>query len=100
MSSWNIACDMLKSVLDDEDEVEKADGLTEKQQARLGVTSQHGAKPLKGQTLKKVEGAKGQGLVHNRPGKMTITSAPPVSTASKPSSRQRYLSSPHRSPTR
>lgn len=29
MSSWNTACDMLKSVIDDEDEVEKGEGYME-----------------------------------------------------------------------
>jgi hypothetical protein len=81
MSSWNAAYDLLKSVTDDEDEVEKADGLTESQQSRLGAAPSHGAKALRGQTLKPVQGERGKGLVHNRPGKLTITPSPKGDTS-------------------
>jgi hypothetical protein len=91
MSIWNKACDILKSIEDDEDEVEKAAELTERQMAGLGVAPEHGAKALSGKTLKKVEGSGGKGLVHSRPGKLTIGPAPSTGT---PTSRQKYLASP------
>jgi len=92
MSYWNKACDILKSIEDDEDEVEKGAELTERQMAGLGVAPKHGAKALPGEALKKVEGSGGKGLVHNRPGKLTIGPAP--STGTPPTSRQKYLASP------
>ena len=75
MSIWNEACHLLKSI-DDEDDVEKADDLSASNKARIGVADEFGAKALTGQKLKKVKGAGGKGLVHNRAGTLTITDAP------------------------
>ena len=85
MSSWNDAISLLKSVntdTDEEEEVDKGNTLTESQQSRLGVAPAFGAKALPGQTLKPVEGAGGKGLVHSRPGKLTIGPAPKVTPPS------------------
>ena len=79
MSSWNDAISLLKSVntdIDEEEEVDKGNTLTGSQQSRLGVASEFGAKALPGQTLKKVGGAGGKGLVHNRPGKLDTPIGP------------------------